>query len=690
MAWLKSGRLQYSAGVVALLLLIFVALRAVFYFGFSEVGQTVHPEPATLLQTLYIGVKFDLRLAILLSLPVFLLTWLPRYNVATSTAMRGLARLYIAIALLVTLLFYIGDFGHYAYLGIRLNSTAMRFLDDASISANMVWESYPVVWITLAWLITVAAAIGLVKLLESRTLDRKSLPVSKLQTVTGTVVVTLLILGGLLGRFADINIQNPVPLRWNHAFFSGNDAVSALGINPVLFFYDTFEQREPLYDIDEVRQYYPVIADYLDVTDKDEARLNYDRNFSAGPQKLTFDRPPNIVFIMLESLGASRLGVHNNPLNTSPNLDRMAKDGWFYPNFYVPVSGTSRTVFASITGLPDVSSVKTATRNPLISEQRIVLNYLTEHEKFYFIGGSAGWANMSALIQRSIKGVHLYQEDSYTEPLVDVWGISDLGLFREVDRVLASQPKERPFFAYIQTAANHRPFTIPEVNDGFQADDLSTEEVKQHGFRSTAQYNAVRLLDFNIGRFLEMAKRSGYFEDTIFVLFGDHNNRITTTPHMEPFYEALDLDGLHVPHIMYGPKYLQPRVIEEATGLVDMVPTIAGLLGIDYVNSTMGRDINGPVPEGERAVYTQTSGKRAPVIGAVTKNYMLRMWHDGTHVRLHDLHAEDPSVDISAQFPEKTMLLKDIARGTYETTKFQFYQHRWWREPGEHAVARRR
>jgi hypothetical protein len=674
-AWLKSGRLQYTAGVVALLLLIFVALRAVFYFGFSEVGQTVHPDPGTLFQTLYIGVKFDLRLAILLSLPVFLLTWLPRYNVATSPAMRGLARFYIAIALLVTLLFYIGDFGHYAYLGIRLNSTAMRFFDDASISANMVWESYPVVWITLAWLLTVAVAIGLVKLLERKTLDRESPPVSKLQAVTGTVVVIFLVLGGLLGRFADINIQNPVPLRWSHAFFSGDDTVSALGINPVLFFYDTFEQREPLYDLDEVRQYYPVIADYLNVADRDETGLNYDRLVTAGPQKLDFERPPNIIFIMLESLGASRLGVHNNPLKPSPNLDRMAQQGWFYPNFYVPVSGTSRTVFASITGLPDVSSVKTATRNPLISEQRIVLNALSDHEKFYFIGGSAGWANMSALIQRSIKGVKLYQEDSFTEPLVDVWGISDLGLLREVDRVLASQPPERPFFAYIQTAANHRPFTIPEENDGFQADNLSKEEVKRHGFRSTAQYNAVRLLDFNIGRFLEMAKHSGYFEDTIFVVFGDHNNRITTTPHMEPFYEQLDLDGLHVPHIMYGPKYLQPRVIEEATSLVDMVPTIAGLLGIDYVNSTMGRDINGPAPEGERAIFTQTSSKRAPVIGAVTKNYMLRMWHDGTHAKLHDLHAEDPSADISAQFPEKTRLLKDIARGTYETTKFQFYHN---------------
>ena len=51
------------------------------------------------------------------------------------------------------------------------------------------------------------------------------------------------------------------------------------------------------------------------------------------------------------------------------------------------------------------------------------------------------------------------------------------------------------------------------------------------------------------------------------------------------------------------------------------------------------------------------------------------MRHDGTEARLHDLHADDPSADVSAQFPEKARLLKDLARGIYETSKFQFYHN---------------
>ena len=51
---------------------------------------------------------------------------------------------------------------------------------------------------------------------------------------------------------------------------------------------------------------------------------------------------------------------------------------------------------------------------------------------------------------------------------------------------------------------------------------------RANGFRNAAQYNAVRLLDYNVGRYMEMARESGYFDNTLFVFFGDHNNRITT------------------------------------------------------------------------------------------------------------------------------------------------------------------
>ena len=675
MTWWKSRRIRFLAGAIALFLVLFLILRAIFYFGFSEVGNSIHPDTDTLLKTLYIGFKFDLRLAILMVLPVFVLAYLPRYNLVTSRWVRNIARTYLTLAVVAVLGFYILDFGHYAYLGVRVNSTVMRFAEDAGISAVMVWQSYPVVWIAIAWIVATVVFVWLLVKLEQKTLLQPGESISRGQLALGTACVVVLMIGGLLGRFVNFNIFNPVPLRWNHAFFSGNSAVAALGVNPVLFFFDTFEQREDPHDPEQVKKYYQTIADYLGVVDQDPVALNYDRLIGPQPHRIDYQRPPNVVFVMLESLGASRVGAYGNPLKPTPNLDKIAENGWFFKNFYVPVSGTAKTVFASITGLPDVSSVETATRNPLIAEQRVVLNAFTDYRKYYFIGGSAGWANMSAVINQSIKDVELFEEGQWDAPIVDVWGISDLDLFRGVDRILAGLPDDKPFFAYIQTAGNHRPFTVPKDNDGFESKPEEAEALDKAGFRSVEQYNAVRLLDFNVGRMLDMARQAGYYDNTIFVFFGDHNKRITRTPFMAPFYEALDLDGIHVPHMIYAPGLISPRVIEDATSLVDVFPTIAGLLGLEYLNTTMGRDVNIPAPEGERVVFTQTADKRFPVIGAISKNRMLRMNHDGSDAKLHDLNSPTPLVDISEQEPDRFQQMQDLAKGIYETTKFQFYHN---------------
>lgn len=675
MAWWKSRRIQFLAGSVALFLCLFLILRAIFYFGFSEVGDSVHPDMDTLLKTLYIGFKFDLRLAILLTLPLFVLAYMPRLNLTTSQAVRNIARVYLSLAVLIVLAFYIIDFGHYSYLGVRVNSTVLRFMEDASISAIMVWQSYPVLWILAGWILASVGFVLLAIALERKTIKRAGDHISGKQVALGSAIVVIFLIGGILGRFINFNIFNPVPLRWNHAFFSGNTAVAALGVNPVLFFFDTFEQREAPYDLDQVREYYKVVADYLGVVQQNAETLNFDRLIPPQPHKLAFDRAPNVVFVMLESLGASRVGAYGNPLKPTPVLDEIAADGWFFKHFYVPVSGTAKTVWASITGLPDVSAVRTATRNPMIAEQRIVLNALEGYRKLYFIGGSAGWANMSAVINQSIKNVQLFEEHNWAEPIVDVWGISDLSLFREVDAILSQLPGDKPFFAYIQTAGNHRPFTIPEDNDGFEAISQPDQVLKEAGFRSVEQYNAVRLLDFNIGRMLDFAREGGYFDNTIFVFFGDHNNRITSTPFMAPFYEALDLDGLHVPHMIYAPALMEHRTIEEAVSLVDMVPTVAGLLGLEYLNTTMGRDINIAAPEGERVVFTQTADKRFPVIGAISKDYMARMNYDGSDAKLHDLSSRQPLQDVSAEHPELFEEMSDLARGIYETSKYMFYHN---------------
>lgn len=668
---LQLRTLRYLVSVFSLLFALFVILRLVFVGFFWQTHESVSILQPDVLRAFSIGVRFDWRLASLVCLPLFVVSMIRPLSPAVSPLARNVANVYIVLAVAAISFVYIIDFGHYTYLGIRVDSSVLSFLGDIAISARMLWETYNVVLITLGWLAVIALYAFLMRR-ASRQLQRDEKHVPRWQRFVAYTTIFVIAFGISFGR------ASLVPLRWSDAYVNGNETLGAVGLNPVLYFGDSFQFAEFTYDEELVRKHYPMIAHYLGVTNIDQAKLNFDREIDPSAYAVVKpgERTPNVIFIMLESLGANRMGVFNNPLSPTPYLDEIARNGWFMRNMYVPITSTARTVFGSITGLGDVSTVETATRNPLITEQQTIINAWKDHEKFYFIGGAAGWANMSAFIERSIKGVKLYQEGSYTAPVIDVWGISDLDLFKEADKVLRTLPKEKPFFAYIQTAGNHRPFTIPPDNDGFVRDDtVSEEELKKWGFLNIDQYNAIRLLDFNIGRFMEIAKQGGYFDNTIFVMFGDHNDRSTMSPHLAPFHDTYGFDILHVPGIIYAPGYLAPRETTDAVSMLDLLPTAAGLTGVTYTNTTLGRDLNQSSPEAERMVFALKSDKRWPIIHAVTDKYMLRMNHDMTNIGLYDITSNQPDVDISAQHPEKTEQMSQWLKGYYETTKYLHYHN---------------
>ncbi|MEB0045547.1 MULTISPECIES: LTA synthase family protein [unclassified Pseudomonas] len=675
MGWLQSRRLRYGAGAIGLMFLLFVMLRLIFVLGFSGIDPRAVVDTPSLLKTLSIGLRFDLRLAVLLMLPLALLAWLPRWNLTRTPLLRWVARLYLLLALSVVGLVYIVDFGHYAYLGVRINATVLRYLEDAQISRQMVWQTYPVLWIALGWLAVVGLWFYALVRLERLTLDRAPTLIRRVSVAFGAGLGLVTVLLALLGRVDNLNLQNPVPLRWSDAFFSGDSQMAAVGLNPVIFLYDTLKVGQSQFDEDQVRQHYPAVAKYLEVSQPDTQTLTFERQQTVQPYRVAGARAPNVIFVMLESLGTSAVGVYGNPLNPTPNLDRLASQSWFFKHFYVPVTGTAKTVWASITGVPDVTRQETATRNPLITRQHTLINAFADYQKFYMIGGNAGWANINALIRQSIDGVQLYEESDWRAPLVDVWGISDLDLFKESDRILRAVPKDRPFFAYLQTSGNHRPFTIPKDNDGFEVKDLSLEQVQAAGSRSVEQYNAVRLLDFNIGRLMQIAKDGGYYDNTIFVFFGDHNTRISQIPHMPPAFEQLGLESNHVPLLIHAPGLLQPKVIEEAVGLADVLPTVAGMAGMPFRNGAMGRDVQQPAPEGERVVPLVLREGTFPLIGGVTQDYLLQMQHDGSSPTLHDLASSTPLDDVAGQHPQEFQRLLELTRGLHESARLMLYRN---------------
>jgi phosphoglycerol transferase MdoB-like AlkP superfamily enzyme len=256
---------------------------------------------------------------------------------------------------------------------------------------------------------------------------------------------------------------------------------------------------------------------------------------------------------------------------------------------------------------------------------------------------------------------------------MDVWGIDDASLFVEANWVLRKQ--DRPFFAIIQTAGNHRPYHIPEDSYGFELRNVDKEQLRKNGFTSEEEFNAFRFLDYSVGYFIKQARKEPYFENTIFVFYGDHGIVGYPGDHSPSYLNHTQLTGMQTPLIFYAPKLLKPRRLQEVASELDLLPTIAGLAGTEYTNTTLGRDLLDPRFDKDRYAFIFTHSSDY-MLGLLSKDYYLTVLQDGSKTVLYDINAKDDRENVAAAHPEQTDKMRNLALGIFETTKYMLHHNK--------------
>ncbi|HZT63431.1 MAG TPA: sulfatase-like hydrolase/transferase [Burkholderiales bacterium] len=641
---------RFLFALVAIELLVFGAFRLAFWVAFRETLAGASWED--LAKALYLGSKFDLRLALLLLLPLALLGWIPLFDPARRRAARIGWLAYLALAQCAVLLLYFVDFGHYDWVRVRLNASIIDHLTPVGVAAQVAWETYPVGFGVLALLALTLAFLAIVRVAAGRTLAPAAAPLAKWPKRAAIAVLVALYIGGIYGKWSRY------PLRWSEAYFSSSEAVAALALNPVLFLTDTAENRNLPYDADKVREHYATTAALLGIRSPDPQKLDFARY--VVPAKKPAIRY-NLVVIHLESLAAFKAGIFGNRMNGTPALDAIAKAGLLFTNFFVPEVPTPRSVFEMLTGIPDVNGATTASRNPLIVGQHTLVNALEGYEKYYFLGGSATWGNIRGLFTHNIPGLRVFEEGDYDAPQVDGWGVSDVVLFDKAHRILREEKK--PFFAFIQTAGNHRPFGIPDDHPGFELAQADAKLLSDNGFDSLAAFNGLRYLDFALGSFFEKARKDPYFANTVFVMYGDHGNPSTV---QTPWQELL-LTGYHVPFVIYAPGLIKGgRQIDTTASLPDALPTSLGLIGVPYLNTALGRDLLDLGP-GDR--HFSLIGLN----GVLDDEFYFRLDPGGP--RLFRYRSDSGAQDVHQRYPEKVAEMQRMQEALYETSKYLLYHN---------------
>ncbi|MBC7423231.1 MAG: LTA synthase family protein, partial [Ferruginibacter sp.] len=453
------------------------------------------------------------------------------------------------------ILFYAVDYFYYDYLQQRLNASVLNYFNDAGISYKMATESYPVFKVLLGLIIlSVLAGYYFNRMIAKY---QRQLPYSNTKFSVWYVVVFLFFALGVFGKIGQFN------LRWSDAFTLSDNFKANLALNPFQSFFSTLNYKDTHPDVKIVKENYALMANYLGVQKQDSIHLNYEREYTGNTAN---PNPPNVIIVICESFSMYRSSMSGNPLNTTPYFNELCKKGVFFDRNFTPSYPTARGVWATVTGIPDVlgDNNRSASRSPDVVDQQLIINDLKGYDKFYFLGGDPTWANIKGLLLNNIDSLHLYSQENFKAKKLNVWGIDDKNLFLEANSQLAKQQK--PFFAIIQTADNHRPYSIPNEDLGqFKKVAYADDTIHKYGFENIDQLNAFRYTDFCYQQFFEAAQKEKYYANTIFVFVGDHGIGGNANAMYPLSWTEQRLTNEHVPLLFYAPALLQPKLVHSVS-----------------------------------------------------------------------------------------------------------------------------
>lgn len=292
------------------------------------------------------------------------------------------------------------------------------------------------------------------------------------------------------------------------------------------------------------------------------------------PPEETGEGPENIAFIILESVRASATTPHNPELETTPHLDELAEQSIFFEQAYAVVPHTSKALIALLCGVPPRVEMEIVEAQAGGTPGRCMPTLLADHnydsvflqsatEEFEFRPGlvaNIGYDEFIPLEQMDPTG---YEEANY-------FGIEDDVILPYSKEWL--EERDGPFMATYLTITPHHDYRAP---DTYGTHDFAEDDVFNR------YLNSVRYVDHFIENVLDQYRELGLYDDTLFVIVGDHGEAFGE--HGREQHDNVPWqEGVHVPMMIYdGSGQLEPREVEKTTSHIDLAPTIFELMDFD-------------------------------------------------------------------------------------------------------------
>ncbi len=560
----------YLAGM-----LFFTAFRILFlivHYGFLK-GINLY----LLLQSFWIGFRFDTAVIAAFYLPLFVISILPVVNLDSAKCRKIIASILTVIYAFFFLILS-ADVRFFDVYGSRMNFWAIEFMADPGAYFYSI-ITFPGFWILFALWIGITSAFywATKKLLGLKFGNSPS------TSRTGYLLGNFLMLAFLaIGARGGLGMK---PLDWGAALFSNNHLINQASLNGVYTLshsiYEEYKEGRDFSEQEDSRfafmdniTAYRTVIDLLNIKSAAASDGFSLKHHVAGNQRYNFQ--PNIVVVIMESWSADKIDALGAKLHVSPNFDSLCNHGILFTQFYANGIRTNHGIPAVLCTFPYVSGRSIMRRYSAEHSFRSLAETLKEYDytNIFAYGGDIEFDNMQGFLRMAGYDKFFAESDFDGSKKLGKWGIPDHVIFEKLATEM--QSFKRPFHLAIMTLSNHDPYLIPDERFHLYDDTIPNSKM----------LNTFYYSDWAIGQYINNLKQYPSFDSTIFIFTADHCPYQTG-----PF--AMMPQNFQIPLLIYAPKLIGDTVvsINKTGSQVDITPTIIGLLGLTTDEYTWGRDL---------------------------------------------------------------------------------------------------
>jgi len=526
---------------------------------------------ADMLGTVFVqGFRFDLvLLGLMLALPVLLFPVLAS-NRFLVPAWRSLLRFCLPLALLLVVFMECSTPSFVDQFDSRPNILFFEYLNSPREVGATLWAAYKIP-ILLAVLVVTA-----ITWVSSRQIGKLVQPIRPTGVLPALLVTPLLLFVcfGFVRSTTDHRAVNPSTVALSNDPLVNELALSS-AYTALYALYETRHEESGGFrygDIDDqevVRQVRASMRiDPADFNSDSLTTLHHQALASPASQK------KNLVVIVQESLGAEFVGALGG-VGVTPNIDRLSQEGIWFKNLYATGVRSARGLEAIVSGFTPTPS------KSVVKLGRSQRNFFTlagllgtsGYDTGFIYGGEAQFDNMRRFFMNNGFDKVIDKADYESPVFTGSWGVSDEDLFNRAHEEF-SAPHDRPFFSLVFSSSNHSPFEFPDGRIECFDEDKNTVN------------NAVKYADYALGQFIETARKSNYWNDTVFLIVADHNSRVYGS-------EVIPVVRFHIPGLILGGS-IEPAEISTVASQIDLGPTLLSLIGVESVHPMIGRDLTRP------------------------------------------------------------------------------------------------